>query len=175
MSHSYVAFNSYFGSHNVDVSYPVIKETVPVSSLGYSTNTRYPDFPPLMNDGRSITASWQPESIINEDLIESNDITSNWEYRKYLTENAKKVMEFNFRESSNDIGYYRRAIDLPSIQKNTISGDITNTPYQYASISDNTRPSGYTPSDLKDIYMSREQLDSRKVSPAITQYQLLTK
>ena len=32
---------------------------------------------------------------------------------------------------------------------------------------------GYQQSDLKYIYLSREQLDARKVAPAITQEELL--
>ena len=98
----------------LDCAYPVIKETVPMSKRGYTTNNKYPEFPPLMSDGRAITASWQPEASVNQDLIEHNGIKSNWEYRKYLTHNAKEVMEYNFRESSNDTGYYKRPIDIPS-------------------------------------------------------------
>ena len=153
-------------------AYPVIKETVPRSSLGYNTNNKYPEFPPLMSDGRSITASWQPEAIINADLIQSNNIQSNWQYRKYLTQNAAQIMEYNFRESSNDNGYYKRPIDIPSIQSNMVSG-ITTMPYQYTSVLDETRPIGYASSDLKQLYLSREQLEARKISPVITQEELL--
>lgn len=174
MSSTYMAFNSHFNSHSLECAYPIIKETIPATSLGYSTNNTYPEFPPLMSDGRPITATWQPESSINEDLIERNDIKSNWEYRKFLIENSKTIMEYNFRESSSDIGYYKRPIDIPSIQSNTISGDIKNTPYTFPSIADHTRPEGYSSSDLKDIYLSREQLEARKISPVITQAQLLS-
>lgn len=174
MSSTYMAFNSHFKSHNLECAYPVIKETIPATSLGYSTNNKYPEFPPIMNDGRPITATWQPESSINEDLIERNNIKSNWEYRKFLTENSNMIAEYNFRESSSDIGYYKRPIDIPSIQSNTIKDDIKNTPYTFPSISDNTRPDGYSSSDLKDIYLSREQLEARKISPVITQAQLLS-
>lgn len=152
---------------SVNCAYPVIKETVPESSRGYTANNKYPGFPPLMNDGRSITATWQPESTINADLIENSGIKSNWEYRKYLTENAKKIMEYNFRESSNDTGYYKRPIDIPSIQTNEVKG-FHNQPYLYSSGTDNTQPFGYSSSDLKDLYLSREQLASRKIAPVIS-------
>lgn len=149
----------------LNCAYPIIKETIPKSSLGYNTNNKYPEFPPLMMDGRSITASYQPESILNESIIRDNNIKSNWEYRKFLTHNSQNLMEYNFRESCNDSGYYKRYQDI-----------ITNqafTPYQYSSPTDNTRPFGYSSSDLKDLYLSREQLNASKVSPSITQEELI--
>jgi len=160
---------SYPNPENLDSAYPIIKETVPKSSLGYATNNRYPEFPPLMSDGRAITASWQPEAIINDDLIQSNGIRSSWQYRKYLTENAKDIMEYNFRESSNDLGYYKRAIDLPNMQ----SSQVYNSPYKYTSTSDNAKPFGYQSSDLKELYLSREQLSARMIAPVITQADLI--
>lgn len=148
-------------------AYPIIKETVPQSSLGYNTNNKYPQFPPLMSDGRSVTATWQPESIINADLIQSNGIKSNWQYRRYLTKNSQEIMEYNFRESSNDVGYYKRHNDLPNMQSNKVS-DINQTPYAYKSFLDETTPIGYTSSNLKENYLTREQLNARKIAPIIS-------
>lgn len=153
---------------SLDCAYPVIKETVPESSRGYHTNNKYPEFPPLMNDGRSITATWQSESSINADLVENSGIKTNWEYRKYLTENAKKIMEYNFRESSNDTGYYKRPVDIPSIQSNEVKG-FHNQPYLYSSGTDQAKPFGYASSDLKELYLTREQLAARKMSPVVIQ------
>ena len=148
-------------------AYPVIKETIPRSSLGYNTNNKYPEFPPLMSDGRSVTATWQPESTINADLIQSNNIQSNWQYRKYLTQNAQQIMEYNFRESSNDVGYYKRPLDLPNIQSNLVTS-FNQQPYVYSSPLDNTKPLGYTNSDLKETYLTREQLNARKIAPIVS-------
>lgn len=149
----------------LDYAYPIIKETIPRSSLGYSTNNKYPEFPPLMSDGRSIIGSWQPESTENANIIESNNIKSNWEYRRYLTKNSKEIQEYNFRESCNDVGYFIRPIDLPSIQSNTVSD--YNVPYMFRTILDNSKPNGYQESDLKNLYLSREQLNARKISPVV--------
>jgi hypothetical protein len=157
---------------SLEYAYPIIKETVPQSALGYHANNKYDGFPPLMSDGRSVTATWQPESTINADLIQSNDIQSNWQYRRYLTKNALEVMQYNFKESSNDIGYYKRPLEVLNIQSNLVS-DIKNKPYTFNSVLDNTKPLGYMSSDLKDSYLTREQLNSRKISPVITQEQLL--
>ena len=159
---------------NIRAAYPIIKETIPRSSLGYNTNNKYPELPPLMSDGRAVVGSWQPESVINKELIETNNIKSNWEYRKYLQQNSQQIMEYNFRESSTDVGYLKRPIDVPSIQSNVSTG-IRSTPYAFSSVLDNTKPLGYASSDLKTMYLTREQLESRKISPVITQDKLLEK
>jgi hypothetical protein len=136
------------------------------SYLGYHSNNQYDNFPPLMQDGRSLIASYQPESVLNTYLLESNNIKSNWEYRKYLIENSQKIVEFNKKESENDIGYYMRQADL--------SKTTSNTPFSYSSYVDESKPIGYETSDLKEIYLSREQLNARMVAPTITQEELMT-
>jgi hypothetical protein len=158
----------------LETAYPIIKETIPASSLGYNTNNKYPEFPPLMSDGRAVFGSWQPESILNADLLESNNIKSNWQYRRYLTKNSKEIMEYNFRESCNDAGYFKRPIDLPSMQSNSVTG-FTNSPYLYKSVLDNTNVLGHDNSDLKNLYLTREQLNSRKISPVVTQEEFITR
>ena len=44
------------------------------SSLGYATNNVYQQMPPRMDDSRSLIASYQPESILNNNLIKQNNI-----------------------------------------------------------------------------------------------------
>lgn len=149
-------------------AFPVIHETLPRSKLGYDTNPVYPEFPPMMADGRALIASYQPESILNANLIHQNGIKSNWQYRKFLTENSTSIAQQNFREACNDVGYFERV--LPSEMGN--QDPITHTPYNYSSYMDTAKPQGYANSDLKDLYLSREQLNARKTSPAITQAQL---
>lgn len=157
----------FFQPEKLESAYPIIKETIPRSSLGYSSNNRYPEFPPLMSDGRAVIGSWQPESTENANLIESNNIKSNWEYRRYLTKNSKDILEYNFRESCNDVGYFKRPIDLPSVQSNVVGG-MNSSPFLYDSIIDNSKPTGYEDSDLKQLYLTREQLDARKIAPVVS-------
>lgn len=116
---------------------------IPKSSLGYHTNNKYSTFPPLMSDGRSIISTWQSQSQINNQLVKENNITTNWQYRQYLTNNALTIMEYNFRESANDTGF------LFPVSKTTIS-----------SIHDN--PLLLETSDLKQLYLTREQLNAKK-------------
>ena len=153
-------------SQTVDCAYPIIKEQLPQSSLGYNTNTVYPQFPPIMADGRSLVSSWQPESAANDHLLKTNDIKSNWEYRKYLTQHGYKVMEYNFKETCNDTGYFIPPAEVGHRDK--------NAPHLYSSFNDNSKPVGYQESDLKSMYLSKEQLNSRKVAPTVmTQEQIL--
>jgi hypothetical protein len=103
-----------------------------------------------MTDGRSIVASYQPEAILNTTLIQQNQIQSNWQYRKYLTDNAQQVMQQNFREACNDMGYYERF--LPSERGN--AGPIT----QSGATLQRRKDVG----DLQQVYLSRDELNDRK-------------
>ena len=134
------------------------QENIPKSTLGYGANSVYPGFPPIMMDGRTIVASDQPEAVLNNALKNELNITSNWEYRNYLTKNAKDIMSYNYRESSNDVGYFKRYQDSPKEY---------NVPYMYPSFISTETPNGYQSSDLKQTYLSREQLNARKVAPVI--------
>jgi hypothetical protein len=136
------------------------------SKLGYHTNNQYDGFPPLMSDGRVITSSYQPEAVLNNYLIKELGIKSNWEYRQYLTNQAKDVMTYNRIQSANDSGYIRRYVDTNAEKPHS-------TPYAYPSFVDTSKPVGYETSDLKEIYLSREQLQARMVAPEVTQEQLM--
>lgn len=140
---------SYPQPESTQCAFPVIRETLPRSSLGYTTNNLYAGFPPVMADGRSIVASYQPEAILNSTLLQQNQIKSNWQYRRYLTDNANQVMQQNFREACNDMGYYERF--APSERGN--AGPITQSgpSRQVASVS-----------DLKQLYLSRDELNDRQ-------------
>jgi hypothetical protein len=132
----------------VSLAFPT-PEDLPSSSFGYHTNNVYQGFPPLMADARSVVASWQPESYTNDRMIRENGIQSNWQYRQYLTQNATAIMKQNFSESANDIGYYD--INASSIASRPITAS----------------------SDLKELYMSREDLQSRRIAPVLTQEQMM--
>lgn len=97
----------HFALQQIPVVHPDSNE-IPSYAQGYSANNVYPGFPPLMADGRSLVACWQPEAVENEELIRQAGITSNWEYRKYMTSQADKIMQRNFHAAANDMGYYVR-------------------------------------------------------------------
>lgn len=151
--------------HGLDVNsaYPPLSQP-PKSTYGFQTHNLYKDFPPFMNDGRVLVASWQQESVTNNNLLQATGMKSNWEYRKHLTENAKTMIEKNQAETLNDIGYIARYSTAPE-QSNTV-------PYYYKSYLDNSQPFGYQSSDLKQLYLSAEQLNARKMAPVITETHL---
>jgi len=151
-------------AERIDCAYPIIKETIGSSELGYGTNNAYPKFPPLMADGRAVISSWQPESVVNDKLIKSNDIKTNWEYRKYLAQHSTQVIEYNFRETCNDTGYF-----IPPLSVGSTAASFNNTPYAYKTYNETSKPNGYEDSDLKQLYLSREQLNAKRVAPQINQ------
>jgi hypothetical protein len=127
-------------------------------SLDSGTNNIHFNMPPLMNDGRNF-ASWQPEAVINQKLQNEAGIHSNWSYREYLQKNANKIMKYNHMEAIASSG------NNPNTYHN-INSNIN--PFVFNSIHDNNRPVvGYNNSDLKQNYLSREQLNARLVSPSI--------
>lgn len=135
---------------------------IPDFARGYAANNVYPGFPPLMNDGRALIASWQPEAIENEALLKSSGIKSNWEYRKFLTHNAKTIIKKNFADAANDCGYY-----------NTHSSStFTGNPKTYDSYIEKEYDYGKFDSNLKTNYLSREQLAARTATPVVTQHEL---
>lgn len=150
-----------FQGLSLDCAYPVIKETIPASQLGYKSNNRYDGFPPLMNDGRSINATARSETLLHNSLLKESGETNNAKYREYMVKNAMSIMENDFRNASNDVGYYERFID--EISSNQSSG----APYTFKSIMDDARPLGHSSSDLKSLYLSREQHEARRVAPHV--------
>jgi hypothetical protein len=160
-------FSFALNSQSVNCAYPsYIKETLPQSSLGYGTNNKYPLFPPKMADGRSIISSWNPESAVNHHLKDENGMYNstnpNWMYRKFLQKNGYKIMEQNYQETTNDTGGY-----IPNkIVHSSLSE--SNSPGWFDSYSDTTKSKGYEDSDLKELYLTREQLNARKVAPTYT-------
>jgi hypothetical protein len=165
-------FSFYTTGENLKCAYPIIKETIPRSSLGYNTNNVYPQFPPNMSDGRAIVASWQPEAVLNNDLLKQSGVRTNLDYRRFLTHNAIDIMTYNMTEACNDVGYYKRFAKAEDMGSNAVAF-TANGPHIYSSINDNTPVMGVRHSDLKVDYLTREQLNSKKISPTITQEELL--
>ena len=123
------------------------------------SNNIHFNFPPIMADGRNF-ASWQPDAVINQRIQKQEHIKSNWQYRRYLQNNGTQIMNYNNLEACYDLG-----LD-PHVQ--TGKTPSNNVPHAFKSAFDTTTPGfGYCNSDLKNPYLSREQLNSRMVSPSI--------
>ena len=131
------------------------------------SNNIHFNFPPIMADGRNYS-TWQPGAVINEKIRENNDIKSNWDYRTFLQNNAVKIMQTNSISACNNCGA------CPPVymgSQNPISQ--SSVPFVFASPLDNSLPFGYETSDLKNMYLSRNELQSRMSAPHISQAQML--
>jgi hypothetical protein len=105
---------------------------------------------------------------VNEQIRKNNNITSNWDYRTYLQKNAVKIMQANSISSCNNCGACPVMYNGP--QNPVVQ---SNTPYVFSSALDSSQPFGYETSDLKNVYLSRYELQSRMMAPSLTQYQYL--
>jgi len=129
------------------------------------SNNIYHDFPPIMHDGRNY-ANWQPGGAVNEHIRKEANIKSNWEYRQYLSKNADALIKYN-QESACD-----NCCANSSQYGNNVPVS-NNSPYLFKSCLDTTQNFGYENSDLKNLYLSDITLQSRMVTPVISQPQLL--
>ena len=124
------------------------------------SNNIHFNFPPIMQDGRTYS-SYQPEAVVNQRIQEVNHINSNWKYRQFLTQNADQIMQFNTTEACYTLGLN------PHYATNATPS--SNVPFLYKSTFDTSSPGfGYPTSDLKNPYLSRQQLEARMISPSIT-------
>ena len=121
------------------------------------SNNIHFNFPPIMADGRNF-ASWQPDSVINEKIRQESGIKTNWQYRKYLMENADQIIKYNQLGACNECSSTSNYSDEETLNKSNLV---------------NSQPFGYENSDLKNSYLSRQQLQERMITPVITQDQLL--
>ena len=76
-----------------------------------------------MNDGRNY-ADWQPGAVINERLRKEANIKSNWDYRKYLCNNADTIIKYNQLSACGDCC-------ANTAQYGTGHPVTNNTPYLY--------------------------------------------
>jgi len=123
------------------------------------SNNIHFNYPPIMTDGRNYS-SWQPDAVVNRRIQKQEGIKTNWQYRQYLQHNGLKIMEYNNLETCYDLG-----LD-PHVQ--TGKTPSNNVPFKFKSTFDTSEPGyGYCNSDLKNPYVSREQLNARMVAPSI--------
>jgi hypothetical protein len=112
-----------------------------------------------MADGRNY-ATWQPDAVVNERIQVKEGIKSNWSYRQYLQRNGLQVINYNSNEACYTLG-----LD-PHIKSDRTPSD--NVPYKFKNVFDTSKPGfGYCNSDLKNPYLSAEQLNARLISPSI--------
>jgi hypothetical protein len=125
------------------------------------SNNIHFDFPPIMSDGRNY-ASWQPGAVLSNEIKKNNNITKNWEYRKYMVDNADSIIKHNQISACNE----------SSVCIHNLDNKVSNSLVYNKNLSKNVQY-GYNNSDLKNIYISRQDLQSRMVTPVLSQEDLL--
>ena len=89
-----------------------------------------------------------------------NSIKNNFEYRNYLTKHGNKIMIENTK-----IALANGNFDINNV--NLQNNLLTNSPFLYNNITQDTKPNGYTESDLKNNFINKEisnyQLNSLKL------------
>ena len=124
-----------------------------------ATNNFDFNFPALMSDSRS-WSQWQPDALVNKRIQQSEGIQSNWAYRQYLQKHGVQIMNYNNQESCYTLGLN------PHYQ--TARTPSENVPYTFKGTFDTSEPGfGYCNSDLKNPYLTSEQLNARLVAPSI--------
>lgn len=117
------------------------------------------NFPPIISDGR-LYCQWQPDAVVNERIQAKEGIQTNWGYRKFLQNNGLQIINYNNQEACYTLG-----LD-PHYDTNTTPS--SNVPYTFKGTFDTARPGfGYCNSDLKNPYLSSEQLNARLISPSV--------
>ena len=137
--------------------YPYCKVKMQYITNSKGENNYHSNMPALMSDGRD-NRSWFPEAVVDNNIKKSANITSNWEYRKYLTANADKVMTINMRNA-----VMQNPTDDITKQK-----DLSRAPQLFNGLDDmNSIRPGVFGSDLKSAYLSRTQLQAKVVAPSM--------
>lgn len=113
-----------------------------------------------MTPTNSLSASWQPQAIINNKIQSNSGITSNWKYRQYIQNNANHIMKYNTMEY-----IYASGNNPYSVTNKTPS---SNSPFYFSSLHDSRAPNyGLSNSDLKQEFTQKQQMNSRMVAPSI--------
>ena len=124
-----------------------------------ASNNIHFNLPPIMNDGR-VYSSWQPSAVVNEHIKKVENIHTNWDYRKFMTNNGLQIIKANNYEACSALG-------LPVHFPNS-SNPANNVPHVYYSSYDHAPPGyGYPTSDLKNVYLSRQELLAKMMTPSI--------
>jgi len=123
------------------------------------------DYPALMSDGRHST-DYRSACKVNNIFLYKNNIHTNYDYRQFLIKHSEAVKKSNRHRVFQNCGVYKNGYPY-------ILGEGTPK-HIYQSKHDQHQPYGYEGSDLKNLYLTREDLQSRMVAPLLSQQGYLT-
>ena len=105
---------------------------------------------PMMSDGRMFTM-FNPSCNANTKLRNNLNITNNYDYRQWLIKNGNNFRAKNYELAKNENS---ECVEAARNIK-------TNDKYLFQGCADNSKPFGYESSDLKNMYLTRNQLKAR--------------
>ena len=120
------------------------------------------------SDARIYT-SWLPAGELNKNIRIKNNIKTNKDYRKYLVNNADRIIEFNQRQATAEVSnspYYRNY----QVIVNSSNGNSNNSNSNNGNSNTNNNNEE---SDLKKLYLSRNDINKRYNTPILGQESLL--
>ena len=85
-------------------------------------------------------------------------MSANWNYRQHLIKNADAIISTN---------QSRYCLEHPLFFDNQSQHSSSNTPFLYKSCSDNAKPFGYKNSDMKEIYLEKNEIKCKMIAPEI--------
>ena len=113
------------------------------------------------NDSR-VALDMKDSTNINSDLykILEWNINNNWDYRQFMTQNGIEIMKIDNQESCYYLGL--------NTHYNSNQTPSDKVPFMYSSSMDTRNPGyGYPTSNLKNVYLTREELQAKQFSPSI--------
>lgn len=106
--------------------------------------------PGVLNDGRLFT-NYKSDAVVGEEIKKENGISCNEDYRRYLVRNTETIMQYNY-------DHMARENKTPYEHEQYNYGQ----PHLYQSIQEDTKPYGYEDTTVKQMYLTRQQLDDKK-------------
>ena len=128
------------------------------------SNNIHFNFPPLMNDGRNFS-SYKPGTVHDQLIKSEANIKTNSDYRYYLQNNADTIIKKNQLLACDECSTCPYINNQSKETKKKTENKETNSPYIFSSTLSNDQPYGYENSDLKNIYLSRLQLNAKMYLP----------
>ena len=125
------------------------------------SNNIHFNYPPLMTDGRNFS-TYEPGAVLDNALKQKANIETNSDYRRYLQTNADSIIK------NNQLNACDECSTCPYVSTSNLINNSNlnfNGPYIFDSTLSNDKPFGYENSDLKNIYISRQQLESKMYAP----------
>jgi hypothetical protein len=116
----------------------------------YTPNNDTVAVPGVLSDGRLFT-DYSTDSINNAKIRRQHNIYNNEEYRRFLVKNTSIILKTNYEtmEKTNRSSY--------------INNQATyGAPKLYMSVQDDSKPFGYEDSSVKQMFLTREQIDDKK-------------